>query len=161
MKPKTPGGVWALRGVTAVIALVVIVAFLAVGFSAYQDYNGVRSELSSGNKLVSGSAVYNPASGAETISFNVTVPNRGVLSLNVTMSCSTSSAYVSCQTARADIPPGGAQVLHFVMAVSSVQQFLSSSDRQVNGTIAMTLVPFATLSIGLNFTKYVQLPGAP
>ncbi|MDG6985127.1 MAG: hypothetical protein JRM73_00065 [Nitrososphaerota archaeon] len=160
MKPKTPGGIWALRGISVLIALVVIGAILAVGFSAYQDYSGIKSEISSGNKPVSGIAVYNVTSGVETVSFNVTVPNRGLLMLNVTMSCSTSSAYVSCRSAQAEIPPGGEGALHFVMTVTDVKQFLSSTNRQVNGTIAMSLVPFVSLSIGLNFTKYVQLPGA-
>lgn len=159
MKRRTPGGIWALRGVTATITIIVIIVVASVAYSAYEDYSGFRAGTASGGNLISGSASYNQGTGAETISFNVTVPNRGLYPLNVTISCASLNPDVHCPAASADVSPGGEQVLHFQMTVDNVQQFLASSDHQVNGTVDMTLVPFASLSVGVNFTSFVQLPG--
>jgi hypothetical protein len=158
LKRRTPGGVWALRGVTAAITLIVLIVVATVAYSAYEDYSGIRSGVASGNSLIAGSAVYNETSGAEIISFNVTVPNRGLYSVNVTIDCSSSNSAVACQRASASIPPGQSQMLRFVMTVSDVQQFLASSDHQINGTVDLGLEPFASLSVGVNFTSFVQLP---
>ncbi|MDG7011257.1 MAG: hypothetical protein JRN57_03960 [Nitrososphaerota archaeon] len=159
MKPRTPRGIWALRVVTVTVALAVVVVAATVAYSAYEDYSGFRSGLSAGNKMVVGNAVYDQATGAETISFNVTVPNRGLYPLNVSISCSSASPSVQCRNATSDILPGQQGVLHFSMTVADVQQFLGSADRQINGTVAMTLAPFASLSVGVNFTSFVRLPG--
>ena len=161
MKRRTPRGVWALRGVTAAIALVVIIVVATVAYSAYEDVDAFRSGAASGSKLITGSAAYDQSTGAETVSFNVTIPNQGMYPLDVTISCSSSNPAVHCQPATADVQPGQQQVLHFDMTVANVQQFLASSDHQVNGTVDMTLVPFASLSVGVNFTSFIQLPGAP
>jgi hypothetical protein len=158
LKRKTPRGVWALRGVTAAITLIVLVVVATVGYSAYEDYSGIRSGAASGSSLIAGSAVYDEATGGEIISFNVTVPNRGLYSVNVTIDCSSSNSAVACQRASALVPPGQSQLLRFVMTVSDVKQFLSSPDRQINGTVDLGLEPFASLSVGVNFTSFVQLP---
>lgn len=161
MKGKTPGGIWALRGVTIAIVLVVIIVVATVAYSAYEDFNGVRQGTAGGGKLIVGRAIYDQATGAETVTFNVTVPNRGLYQLNVTISCSSANPDVSCKTGTAEVPPGQQQVLRFSLSVSNVQQFLASGDRQINGTVDMALEPFATMSVGVNFTSFVQLPGGP
>lgn len=158
MKRKTPGGIWALRGVTVAIALVVLVVVATVAYSVYEDYSGVRSELSSGGHIATATAAYNQTTGSETITFNVPVPNRGLYSLNVTVSCASASSDVVCESAQADVPPGQEQVLYFTFTVNNVAQFLSSSGHAINGKVIMTLEPFASLSVASNFTSLVQLP---
>lgn len=158
MKRRTPKGIWALRGVTIAIALIVLLVIGTVAYSAYEDFEGVRSEVASGSHIAVGSVNYDQATGAETVNLNITVPNNGLYSLNVTVTCSSANVEVSCQRAQTVVPPGQQEVLHFVLGVANVGQFLSSGDHQVNGTVDFGLVPFASLSIGVNFTSFVQLP---
>jgi hypothetical protein len=157
LKRRTPRGIWALRGVTAAVATIVIVVVASVAYSGFEDFQGVRSELASGSH-VPVSASYDQATGTETVSLNITVPNRGLYPLNVTVTCSSASSDVSCQRAQAFVPAGGQQVLHFSLSVRDVPQFLSSQDHSISGTVFIGLVPFATLSVGVNFTSFVQVP---
>jgi hypothetical protein len=143
--------------VTAAVATVVIVVVASVAYSGFEDFQGVRSELASGSH-VPVSASYDQATGTETVSLNITVPNRGLYPLNVTVTCSSASSDVSCQRAQAFVPAGGQQVLHFSLSVRDVPQFLSSQDHSISGTVFIGLVPFATLSVGVNFTSFVQVP---
>ena len=158
MKRRTPKGIWALRGVTIAIALVVIVVVATIAYSGYEDFQGVRSELASGSHIAVGGAFYDQSTGAETVELNITVPNRGLYSLNVTVTCSSANPGVSCQRAQAVVPAGEQQVLHFSLAVSNVAQFLASGDHNINGTVVIGLIPFASISVGVNFTSFVQLP---
>jgi hypothetical protein len=161
LKRRTPKGVWALRGVTVAVALVALLVVGSVAYSAYEDYSALRSGLASGNRPIAGTALYDQATGAETVSINVTVSNRGLYPLNVTISCSSSSPDVQCQTGGGVVPPGQQQVVRFEMTVSDVQQFLASGNHQVNGTVDLALEPFAELSVGVNFTGLIQVPGGP
>ena len=156
MKTRTPKGVWALRGVSAAVAIAVMLVLGTVAYSAYQDYTGVRAELAPGSGGAVGSATLQGS--AEVVSINITVPNRGVYTLNVTVSCSPTPG-VTCQSAHVSVPPGGEGVLHFRMTVSDVTQFLATSQR-INGTVAMDLVPFAGLTVGVDLGGFVKAPGA-
>lgn len=155
LKTKTPRGVWALRGVTVAVALVVILVVGTVAFSAYEDFTAVRTELSGGGGA-KGSAVYDQATDSETISINITVPNRGLYTLDVTVSCDTTGG-VSCETAQVSVPPSQSETLHFQMKVANVTQFTSNS--RVNGTVLISLDPFASITVGTNFAGFVQKPG--
>ena len=156
MKRRTPKGVWALRGVTAAIALIVIVVLAAVAYSAYEDYAAVRPYISdpqhpAGTATVQGTTGY--------ISFDVPITNRGLLPLNVTVSCDSPPAGVSCQRASVSIAPGQEQDLKFTMTIDNVQQFAAQANHTINGTISMGLVPFATLTAGVNCGGIIQSGG--
>lgn len=157
MKAKTPRGIWALRAVTITITLIVLLALGAVAYSAYEDYSAVRTELGPGSGGSSGRVTMQGSS--EVVSINVTIPNRGLLPLNVTVSCDTGDPNIECQTARVDIPPGQDGVLSFKMTVVNLAQF-TSSNRHINGTVAMSLEPFASLKVGVNLGGFVNTGGA-
>jgi hypothetical protein len=156
LKRKTPAGVWALRAVTATIALVVILVLGSVAYSAYEDYTAVRSELVGGSQQAVGRAVLQGSS--ETISINITVPNRGLYTLNVTVSCSYPTSNVVCLPSQVNVPAGQQDVLHFRMIVADVSQF-ENSDRIINGTVDIAMGPFVSLSIGTNFGGSVSTGG--
>ena len=157
MSTSAPRGIWALRAVTIGIALIVIVVLGTVAYSAYKDYTGVRSELSSGSGGATGRAVLQGSS--EVISINITVPNSGLYALNVAVSCD-QNPNVACQPSQVDVPAGGQQVLHFHMTVANVSQFLAASSHRINGTVAIALEPFASLSIGVDLGGFVSTGGA-
>jgi hypothetical protein len=154
LKRKTPSAIWALRGVTIVVALVVILVIGTIAYSAYEDYNGVRSEFAGGSQQATGKIVVQGPS--EIISINITVPNRGLYALNVTVGCEGQTSNVVCQTAQVVVPAGGDGVLHFKMTVVDLSAFKSSSNHRINGTVTITLEPFATLSIGEDFSGFVN-----
>ena len=159
MKRRTPGGIWALRAVTIAIALVVVIVLGTVAYSAYKDYTGVKSELSAGSGGATGKAVLQGTS--EVISINITVPNNGLYTLNVTVTCDPTNTNVACQRSQVSVPAGQQQVLHFQMTIVNVAQFVASSDHRINGTVSITLEPFAGLTIGVDLGGYVQNPGGP
>ena len=59
------------------------------------------------------------------------------------------------------VPPGGEGVLHFRMTVANLSQFLAVPGQRVDGTVAIGLVPFAGLTIGVDLGSFVKAPGAP
>ena len=157
VKPKTPRGVWALRAVTIAVAVIVILVVGTVAYSAYEDYTAVRSELAGGSNQAVGRAVLSGSS--EAISINITVPNRGLYTLNVTIACSYPSSNVVCTPAHVSVPPGGQDVLKFAMKVTNVAQFESATDHTVNGTVAIEMLPFVSVSVITDFGGFVQTGG--
>ncbi|MCL5671997.1 MAG: hypothetical protein JRM97_07875 [Nitrososphaerota archaeon] len=158
MKTRTPRGAWALRGVSVAVALAVILVVGTVAYSAYQDYTAVKAELGSGPGGAVGSATLQGS--AEVVSINITIPNKGLYTLNVTVSCALTPG-VTCQPAQVSVPPGGEGVLHFRMTVANLSQFLAVPGQRVDGTVAIGLVPFAGLTIGVDLGSFVKAPGAP
>ena len=157
VKRKTPKGVWALRGVTVTIAVIVILVVAAVAYSAYEDYSAVRPYISD-PQHPAGSSSLQGTTGI--ITFNVTIPNRGLLALNVTVSCDSPPAGVSCQRASVEVAPGQQKVLLFTMSVANVQQFAAQPNHVINGTVSIGLVPFTTLSATVNFGGIIQSGGS-
>ena len=132
------------------ITVVSLVAFSTLVYSVYQDYTVVASNVSGGireNVAVQGSAA--------TVNFNVTIPNGGLYMLVVGLSCAPGNGSVSitCNNAVVTVPPGTTQTLRFVMVVSNVTQ-ATLSDLQVQGTLSLTLQPFATMSLSLNLAQF-------
>ena len=157
MKRKTPTGIWALRGVTVAIALIVLLAIGTVAYSAYEDYSAIKAELAGGSQQAVGAAVIRGSS--ETVSINITVPNNGLYPLNVTLTCNYPTPNVVCQRASVDVSPGGQGVLRFRMTVSDVSQFESADNKVVNGTVAISMTPFVGLTIGTDFGGFVKAGG--
>jgi hypothetical protein len=94
-----------------------------------------------------------------TVSLNFTIPNAGLYTLNVTLTCDNSNPNVVCQAGHVSVPPGGDQVLRFRMTITNVQQYVSSGDRRINGTLAMALEPFVSISIGTDLSGLVNIEG--
>lgn len=157
-KRKTPRGIWALRGGTIVILLIVVIVVGTVLYSAYEDYTAVSPEFKPGSSQIQ--AVETPyGSGGATVSLSVTVPNGGLYTLNVTLTCDSSNPNVVCQAGHVSVPPGGRQVLHFDMTIANLQQY-AAGDRRINGTVAMGLEPFVSITIGTDLSGLVNVQGA-
>ena len=155
---KTPKGIWALRGVTIAIALVVILAVGTVAYSAYEDYSAVRPELTGGSSQPVGKITQ--SGNTATVSLNFTIPNGGLYTLNVTLSCDNTNPDVVCQTGHVSVPPGGQEVLRFRMTITNIQQYVASGDRRINGTVAMALEPFVSITLGTDLGGLVSIQGA-
>ena len=151
-------GIWALRGVTVAIALVVLLVVGTVAYSAYKDYSAVKAELSGGSQQAVGSAVLQGST--ETVSINITIPNNGLYPLNVTLSCDYPTPNVVCRPTTVDVSPGGEGVLLFRMTVANVSQFEDSGNQVINGTVAISMTPFVGLTVGTNFGGFVKPGGA-
>lgn len=154
MKPKTPRGTWALRGVTITISVIVIIVIGSVAYSAYEDYQGIRTELVPGSNQAKGVAMVQGSS--EVVSINITVPNNGLYVLNVTVTCDSKNPNVVCSPSQVVLPGGQQGVLRFKMTVLNIQQFAASPDHRINGTVAIKMVPFAGLSLGVDLGGFVK-----
>jgi len=157
MKRKTPRGIWAIRAVSVAFALVLVIVIGSVGYSAYEDYTAVRAELSGGSQQAVGSAVIQGQ--GETVSLNITVPNRGLYTLNVTVVCGPQTEAITCQPSQVVVPPGEQGVLRFRMTVADLSQFEAAPDHRINGTVIISMDPFASVSIGTNFGGFVSSGG--
>ena len=153
MKVKTPGGIWALRVVTIAITAVVIIVVGTLAYSVYEDYTVIRSELAGGSNQPIGTIT--PVGSGATVSINITVTNKGLYSLNVTLTCEYSSSNVVCQRASISVPPGQSDVLRFRMTVKDLAQFHSSGNTEVNGTVLISMIPFVELKVGTNFGGFI------
>ncbi|MDE1852638.1 MAG: hypothetical protein KGI38_02690 [Thaumarchaeota archaeon] len=143
---------------TIAIALVVILVVGTVAYSAYEDYSAVRPEFQSGSNQVKASAAPYGSNG-ETVSINVTVPNSGIYTLNVTLTCNDTDPNVVCTAGHVSVPAGQQQVLMFKLTIVNVQQYLASSNRRINGTVSMGLGPFVSLSIGTDLSSLLPAGG--
>ena len=148
---KTPRGIWALRGVTIAVALLVILVVGTMIYSAYQEYNAIRPELSGGPNQPVGLITQN--GNVAIVSLNFTIPNDGLYTINVTLTCDNSNPSVVCQEGHVTVPPGGEQVLRFKMTVTDVQRYVGSSDLRINGTLSLALEPFIGIAINTDLSS--------
>lgn len=158
VKRKTPGGIWALRAVTIAITVIVLLVVGSIAYSAYEDYNAIRPYLGGGSQAAPGTIT--PQGSSAIVSFNFTIPNGGLYTLNVTVTCHPLNSDVVCAPSSVNIPPGQNGVLRFKMTVVNVQGFVSSSDRSIPGTVAISLGPFVSLSVGTDFGGFISTGGA-
>lgn len=155
LKRKAPTGIKLLRLVTVLITLLVILVLGSIVYSVYEDYTAFTSNLNGAQ--FAGKAVLQGSS--ETITMNVTVPNKGVYPLSVAVACSPRTTNVVCQPAEVVVQPGQQGVLRFRLTVANVQQFLSSGDHRIDGTVTMELVPLSTLSVSVDFGGFIKSGG--
>ncbi len=156
MKHKTPTGLKVIRGVSIAITLTLILVLGTVLYSAYQDWNAVKSELSGPSPQATGKAVMQGSS--EIVSINITVPNKGLYALNVTVSCAAQTNIV-CSPSGVIVPAGEQRILRFRMTVVDMAQYASASNHRINGTVAISMVPFASLGIGVDLGGFVHQGG--
>lgn len=152
---RTPRGIWALRAVTLAIAVVVIIVVGTVAYSAYEDYSAVKPELTGGSSNPIGTMTQ--SGNTAVVSINLTVPNRGVFTLNVTLTCD-SNTVVTCTEGHVSVPPGGEGVLRFKMTITDLKTYVASNT-QINGTVSMGLEPFVNLSVVTDLSGLVKVGG--
>lgn len=149
MKPKTPAGIWALRGVTITIAVVVLLVVGTIGYSVYKDYTAITPYLGGGSQATTGAVTQQGSS--EIVSFNFTIPNRGLYALSVSVTCAPLDSNVVCEPSQVTVPPGADGVLRFRMTIVDAQQFAASSNHTIPGTVSIALEPFANVTVGTDF----------
>ncbi len=147
MKPRTPTGIKVLRTVSIAISLISFLVLGTVVYSAYTDYKAVQTEFG-GTGGQRPTLKITMQGVAEVFSLNVTVPNRGVYALTVSLSCDSPSPNIICDPATVTVPAGQEKVLRFQMTINDYAQYLASGNRRINGTVGIQMLPFVTLSIG-------------
>jgi hypothetical protein len=157
MKQKTPTGLKVIAGISIAISLIVVLVLGTVAYSAYEDYNAVKTELTGPSPQATGKAVMQGSS--EVVSINITVPNRGLYTLNVSVTC-TPQANVVCSPTEVSVPAGNQGILRFRMTVVDLAKFVSSNNHRINGTLAIKMVPLASLDVGVDLGSFVQNGGS-
>ena len=46
------------------------------------------------------------------------------------------------------------------MTITNIQQYVASGDRRINGTVAMALEPFVSITLGTDLGGLVSIQGA-
>jgi len=144
-----------MRAVSLAILLVTSVTFFALVYSAYQDYGSLTSVshgTSNGKVIISGNNAQ--------FFLNFSLSNNGLLPFRADMSCPSGQPNVTCVPASVDLNPGSNGTLHFVIAVSNYTQVVNATGGlHMNGTVSFALVPFASLSLNLDFGRFVTVKG--
>lgn len=154
-KRKKPGGIVALQAISIALTVVVILVVASIGYTGYVDYRGVANELSSGNtSLVAGRITSQGQAGV--LSLNITIPNSGLYTLDVSVTCDPHDANVTCTKANVSVPAGGQDVLRFRMTINNLAQYEAAANKKINGTVAIQLEPFASVSIGVDLGSLIR-----
>ena len=156
MKSEPSTAARSLGAVSLVITLVSLAAFSSIAYSAWADINGVIGTAGQGSR--------SPAMVAETVTrgnsitlyLNVTVSNKGLYPLTIGLTCQPSSTTkLMCQPASVIIPPAGQGTLHFSVTALNASQ----SSIKANGTLSVTLQPFASVDFGVNLGSMLNRGG--
>lgn len=154
-KHKKPGGIRALQAISITLTLVVLLVIGTIGYSGYMDYRGVASELGSGNSSLVSGKITNQGSGG-VLTLNITIPNQGVYALEVSVSCDAKSLNVTCDQASVNVPAGQQGVLRFRMTIGNIAAYEASANKRINGTVAIQLEPFASVSVGVDLGSLIR-----
>lgn len=156
MKSESSTAARSLGAVSLAITLVSLAAFSSIAYSAWADINGVIGTVGQGPRSSAIVAETVTRGNSITLYLNVTVSNKGLYPLTVGLTCQPSStAKLTCQPASAIIPPAGQSTLHFSMTVLNASQ----TSIQANGTLSVTLQPFASVDVGLNLGSMLNRGG--
>ena len=154
MKREPSTAARSLRAASLAISLVALVAFSTMVYSVYADYTGAISIFSgsSGSTGISATAVR--SGNTTTVYLNVTISNKGLYVLGVSLSCepSAGSVSVTCADGSVTIHPGGEDTLHFVLTLTN-QDGISLSGIPIKGSLSLSLQPFASLDIGVDLSS--------
>jgi len=146
---------WAIRGFSIALAVIIVLAFGTVFYSAYVDYRGISNDASN---PAFHSVVRTMDGNSETVAVNLTVPNQGLYALQVSVACPEPdvAAGVSCQHASVTVPAGQTRTLEFRITVANLARFESSLSQQINGSVSIEIMPFASVSLNYDLGSLVE-----
>jgi hypothetical protein len=157
LKPNTPRGAKVLRGISIAVMLIVILVVVSVVYSAYSEYNVAMNEFRGGQGVTSTTT---RQGFSEIATVNITVPNKGLFPLNVTVACppAQQGANAYCESGTVTVPPGLQHVLTFRVVVNDFNAFLGGT-REINATVSINMQPFASVSFVVNLANYLRPVG--
>jgi len=127
-----------------------------VAYSAYEDYRGVTTlfDAGSGRKLIT---VERTIQGQMvTVTLNATVPNQGLFTIEVDVSCTGQvNPNIVCTPASVTVPPGQRGTLTFQFVVKDVTKIPTGVPFHLNGTTSVAMVPVASITVGADFGAFV------
>lgn len=113
---------FALRSESLTFFSLLVVA--SVVYSAYVVYRGVTGELG-GMGTQHATVMTLMQGGSEIVALNVTVPNKGLYTLQVSVSCPQgTSSNIVCDPGSVTVPAGQQRVLHFQMTITDPRSTL-------------------------------------
>lgn len=148
-----------LRAVALVITLVSLVTFSTVGYSAYVDVSNVINTVGGGSPTSAITANTVVQGSAATVYLNVTLANKGLYPISLSLTCLPPGASgITCTSPSIRVLPGQSQTLHFVMTVRNYPQFVAGGSH-VDGQVVVALEPFASISVTVNLGTLVARGG--
>jgi len=152
---RTPRAMWAIRGFSIALAVIIVLAFGTVFYSAYVDYRGISDDVSN---PAYHSVVRTMDGDSESVAVNLTVPNHGLYTLQVSVSCPEPNveAGVSCEQSSVTVPAGQTRTLEFRITVADLSKFENSLSQQINGSVSIEIMPFASVSLSYDLGGLVE-----
>lgn len=137
------------------MALVSLITFSTVGYSAYADVSNVLNTVggSSSTSAITTKAVVQGST--EVVYLNVTLANGGLYPVDLSLACLPSDGNgIACTSPSASVLPGQSQTLHFVMTIDNYTQALAGAPR-IDGQLEVTLVPFASINLTVDLGSLI------
>ena len=148
-----------LRVVVLVIALVSLVTFSTVGYSAYADVSNIINTVGGGSPTSSITAEIVVQGSAAIVYLNVTLANRGLYPIALSLTClPPSGSGIACTSPSIRVLPGQSRTLRFVMTVENYSQY-AVGGMHVDGQVVVTLEPFASIALAVNLGTLVTQGG--
>jgi hypothetical protein len=136
-----------LRAVGLVITLVALVTFSTVEYTAYAEVSNVINTVGGGPPTSAISAKTVVQGSAATVYLNVTLANKGLYPITLSLAClPPSGSGIACTSPSISVLPGQSQTLHFVMTVENYLQS-AAGGLHVDGQVKVTLGPFASIAV--------------
>jgi hypothetical protein len=147
-----------MRAVSLAIILVTAVTFFAVIYSAYEDGSALTSVSRSGSTSSVSEVVITGTTAH--LFLNTTVSNSGLLPFQAEISCPPSQQGVTCTPSVLTLQPGAGGTLRFEVTVANYTRLENNlGGLHLNGTMSFALVPFASLSVEVDFGSLISKGG--
>ena len=148
------------RALALVIMLVSLVAFSTVAYTAYADVSNVLDTVGNNTHTAAISSRTVVEGSGATVYLNVTLSNKGLYPIELSMAClPASGSGIACTSPSVTILPGQSQTLHLVMTIASYSQVLGGG-LHVNGRVEAILEPFASINMTFDLGGLVAVGGA-
>ena len=159
MKSEPSIAARSLRATGLAITLVSLATFSTVVYSAYSDAQAVFAALHAGSAVSASESVQGSTA---LIHLNVSIQNKGLYPITLAMSCSPGrESGITCNSPNVTVSPGRDQTLRFLITVANYTRFQGNSGGlHLNGTVAVALVPFASIVSKVDFGSFLSQGGA-
>jgi len=136
--------------VALVITMVALVTFSTVGYTAYADVSNVISTVGGGSPTPAISAKTVVQGLEATVYLNVTLANKGLYPITLSLAClPPSGSGITCTSPSIRVLPDQSQTLQFMMTVENYSQS-AAGGLHVDGQVGVTLEPFASIAVAVD-----------
>ena len=151
-----------LRSTSLAIALLSIMVFSTLAYSAYADASGVLKVFGNSSSAAPVRVTTTTQGNTTEVTFDVTLQNNGLYPIEVSGSCPSTPGGLNatCSMPTTAIAPGQSTSFNFTLSLSALTLQSRAADEPLYVDFTVALAPFVSLSITANLASFVEAGGA-